>query len=118
VTKDANQKKDINKDAGKKQLTEEERRDDAIQSADKYDKFDSGNTKIDHLGEIGDMLDYDQDEKKENMKAQQEAMEAQKKKQMEMEARRMVAVQNQEHQLNRMSRIGHHAQRHHHKQMR
>lgn len=90
MVKDAN--KNQKNDAGKKQLTEEERRDDIIQSADKYDRFDSGNTKIDHLGEIGDMLDYDQDEKKENMKAQQEAIEAKKKKQMEMEARKMVPV--------------------------
>ena len=44
-------------------MSEEERRDEIIQSADKYDKFDSGNTKIDHLGEIGDILDADNDEK-------------------------------------------------------
>lgn len=51
-----------------------------MQSADKYDRFDSGNTKIDHLGEIGDMLDEGEDERKENLKAQQEAMEAQRKR--------------------------------------
>jgi hypothetical protein len=61
-------------------MTEEERRDNMMQSADKYDKFDSGNTKIDHLGEIGDMLDEGEDERKENLKAQQEAMEAQRKR--------------------------------------
>ena len=44
-------------------MTEEEKRDKIMQSADKYDKFDTGNTKIDHLGEIGDMLDYSEDEK-------------------------------------------------------
>jgi hypothetical protein len=47
-------------------LTEEEKRDNMIQSADKYDKFDSGNTNIDHLGEIGDMIDEGEDERKEN----------------------------------------------------
>lgn len=61
-------------------MTEEERRDSMMQSADKYDRFDSGNTKIDHLGEIGDMLDEGEDERKENLKAQQEAMEAQRKR--------------------------------------
>lgn len=58
-----------------------------MQSADKYDRFDSGNTKIDHLGEIGDMLDEGEDERKENQRAQLE--EAQRRKQME------IAVQSQ-----------------------
>lgn len=51
-----------------------------MQSADKYDRFDSGNSKIDHLGEIGDMADEDMDERKENLRAQQE--DAERKKEM------------------------------------
>jgi hypothetical protein len=35
---------------------------------------------FDHLGEIGDMLDEGEEERKENLKAQQEAAEALKKK--------------------------------------
>lgn len=68
-TKDQKQnvKQAPNKEA---QMTAEEKRDEIIQSADKYDKFDSGNSKIDHLGEIGDMLDEGEDERKENMRAQ------------------------------------------------
>lgn len=55
-----------------------------MQSADKYDKYDSGNSKIDHLGEIGDMIDEGEDERKENLRAQQEAaMEAAKKREIE-----------------------------------
>jgi hypothetical protein len=61
-------------------LTEEEKRDKYMQSADKYDRFDSGNSKIDHLGEIGDMADEDMDERKENLRAQQE--DAERKKEM------------------------------------
>jgi hypothetical protein len=55
-----------------------------MQSADRFDKYDSGNSKIDHLGEIGDMIDEGEDERKENMRAQQEAaMEAAKKREIE-----------------------------------
>jgi hypothetical protein len=54
-----NQNKETETQEHKAQLTAEEKRDQYMQSADKYDKFDSGNSKIDHVGEIGDYLDED-----------------------------------------------------------
>lgn len=87
-------------------MTEEEKRDAMMQSADKYDKFDTGNSQVDHLGEIGDMLDEGDEEKQENIKAQKEAMEAQRRKQMES---RMVAANPRYAQhLNGMNRVRHH----------
>lgn len=85
-----------------------------MQSADKYDRFDSGNSKIDHLGEIGDMLDEGEDERKENQRAQQEANELQKKREMAMRRPQAEPVHGQK--LNRMSRVRPHQA--HHGQMR
>ena len=57
-------------------LSDEEKRDDAIQSLDKYDKFDSGNSKlVDKVGEIGDLMDEGADEKIENQRAKQDVTE-------------------------------------------
>jgi len=50
-------------------LSRQEKIANAIQDLDKYDRFDSGNTKIDHVGEIGDLMDEGEDEKLENLRA-------------------------------------------------
>ena len=51
------------------ELSRQEKIANAIQDLDKYDRFDSGNTKIDHVGEIGDLMDEGDDEKVENLRA-------------------------------------------------
>lgn len=59
------------------------------------------------------MLDEGEEERKENLKAQQEAAEALKKKQIEMQKKMLSAQPAHDQRLSSMNRVKHHKNGHH-----